>query len=191
MKKTYLLLIICLFAASTTIAQENIPPESRDKREILQDDFRNGLSKSIEDLSESAHAQKRKPALPKFAPKHWHHDYDYKVKFEEYLNEKFLSAQSKNKGIYIYLYADWLENCREFRKAANRPPLTALFKDNDIIMVEYNFFKRKFNMKAVHLPMIMKVNENSKFGPETVYPVAKANDHPRKVYHKLRKFFSQ
>ena len=195
MKKAFYLISVlsistCIFGISSAIAQEQSAPDADNNRDLLQDDFRSGLQKSIEDLSESAYAQKRKPAAPQFVPNYWHQDYDYEVKFEQYLNEKFLSAKSQNKGIYLYLYADWLENCREFRKDANRAPLTKLFEDNDIIMIEYNYFKRKFNMKAVHLPMIIKVNENSVFGPETIYPVTKPNAHPRKVFHKLRKFFS-
>jgi hypothetical protein len=35
----------------------------------------------------------------------------------------------------------------------------------------------------------LKVNENGILGPELVYPVTGAGDHPRKIYHKLKKFF--
>lgn len=192
MKSTYYLILVLFLIPHASVAEEDNPSQIYHNRNLSEDEIRNTIpgEKSLDEVSDGTHAKKRKPALPQFVPNHWHQDYDYEKQFENYLNEKFIAAKNNHKQVYVYLYADWLEKCREFRKLADRAPLTALFDDNEIIMIEYNYFKRKFNMKARHLPMILKVNEDGKLGPETIYPVTKAKDHPRKVYHKLRKFFA-
>ncbi|MFT7548484.1 MAG: hypothetical protein ACI9VI_002329, partial [Candidatus Azotimanducaceae bacterium] len=74
---------------------------------------------------------------------------------------------------------------------ADNAPFAYLFDQHNIILIDYNYFKDKFNMKAKKLPMMLKVNDDRRLGPEAFFPVTKANQHPRKIFHQLRKFFSE
>jgi hypothetical protein len=142
----------------------------------------------LEDAARNAPGN-RKPSSPEIKPRGWFSDYDYQSTIDGYLRKKYRNASNSNKSTYVYLYADWYEACLIFRKSAQTKNYAEMFSTNQIVMLDYNFFRKKFDIQAKYLPMILKVNENGILGPELVYPVTGAGDHPRKIYHKLKKFF--
>ena len=144
------------------------------------------LGQTLEESEYNANNSQAKP--PQYTPPIWIDDYDYKTPINEYLNDKFRMATASKKQIYVYLYADWLDACRSFRKTASQKDYVELMSTSAIVMLEYSFFKKNFNTRARKLPMLLKVNENGVLGPEILYPVSKSNDHPRKVFHKLKVF---
>lgn len=125
---------------------------------------------------------------PEIVPDGWLSDYDYQSNFGAYLNDKYQEALNSGKNTYVYLYADWNKTCRAFRKSAGRKDYAELFLDTEIIMLDYNFFRRKFDVRIRNLPMIVKVNENGALGPESINPASNKNDHPKRAYYKLEKF---
>ncbi|MFT7687227.1 MAG: hypothetical protein ACI9FB_002579 [Candidatus Azotimanducaceae bacterium] len=183
---------LILLSITQAFAAESEQSGTQSNRENPNaDDYRNAIPRA-EALAEMAEdANRGKPKLPFLVPTGWYQDYDYESPIGAYLNRVLEISAKEDKNTYIYLYADWLENCREFRKKADKFPYKSLFEKNNIILIEYNFFKRKFNMTSRNLPMIIKVNEGGKLGPETINPVLKANQHPKKTFYKLQKFFEE
>ena len=191
-KKLILIYLLLLFLTPAFAAENSQSSNKVDQSlHINEDENRNVIPRS-EALPEMADdARKRKPHFPLVVPKGWHHDYDYESPLAVYLNKMLEMSARENKNTYIYLYSDWLEKCRDFRKKADKAPYAELFEQHNILLIEYNYFRDKFDMSSKNLPMILKVNEGGNLGPETIHPVLKANQHPRKVFHNLRKFFAK
>ncbi|MFT5211350.1 MAG: hypothetical protein ACI9CE_003089 [Flavobacterium sp.] len=187
MRKVLTLISLILASVSPVLAQET----NRAIQNMSEDEYQNAIpaGQSIKELENNA--KKRKLQPPFIVPKGWHHDYDYTLPLDTYLNDKQISSAKDNKNTYVYLYSDWLEKCRVFRKSADNAPYADLFDQHNIILIDYNYFKDKFNIKVKKLPMMLKVNDDRRLGPETFFPVTKANQHPRKIFHQLRKFFSE
>jgi hypothetical protein len=122
-------------------------------------------------------------------PSGWLDDYDYLSDLSGYLNGKYQDALNSSKNTYVYLYADWYENCRTFRKSVERDDYAELFLNNEMILLDYNFFRNRFNTQTRNLPLILKVNKDGILGPESIHLVSNPSDHPKKAYYKLKKFF--
>ena len=194
MKYSYRWLVIFFtINAMTAAGEETRTPGAQIRPGNYVDDYeyRNAIpqGQSLEDDAHDA-ANENRGHSPEITPNGWLDDYNYMTDLDSYLNEKYQSALNSAKNTYVYLYADWYEACREFRKTVKHKDYVELFSANEMVMVDYNFFRKRFDFQAQRLPMIVKVNDSGILGPEHIYPVANANDHPRKIYYKLKKFFS-
>ena len=145
---------------------------------------------TLEEKAHSAETGSRGRVPAEIVPSGWLDDYDYQSDLTSYLSGKYQDALNSSNNTYVYLYADWYENCRVFRKSAGRKDYAKLFLSKNIIMLDYNFFKKKFNIQTRNLPMILKVNKGGILGPESIDLVSNLNDHPKKSYYKLKGFFS-
>ena len=191
MRKVLILINLILVSLSPVLSPALAREADRTIQNMSEDEYQNAIpvGQSLTEIENKA--KKRKVRAPAIIPKGWHHDYDYTSPLGTYLNEKQISSAKENKNTYVYLYSDWLEKCRVFRESADNAPYADLFHQHNIILIDYNYFKRKFDMRAKNLPMILKVNDDRRLGPEAFFPVAKANQHPRKIFHKLKKFFTE
>ena len=147
------------------------------------------ISETLDERARLEDFGRHKPSPPEIVPEGWLNDYDHHSSFSMYLGRKHREAHNSGKNVYIYLYADWLEACREFRKSVVGEDYAELFQNNQIIMLDYNLFKRKFDTRIRNLPMILKVNTNGMLGPESIHPVVNLTDHPKRAYYKIKKFF--
>jgi thiol-disulfide isomerase/thioredoxin len=128
---------------------------------------------------------------PEVTPNGWFNDYDYQSNLGEYLDAKYQHSLGTGKNVYIYLYADWYEPCKAFRKSINSEDYAELFLNNEIIMVDYAFFNWEFETQIEKLPLFIKVNDNGLLGPESFRPVTNEIFHPRRAYYNLEKFFKR
>lgn len=125
---------------------------------------------------------------PEIVPGSWQYDYDYRLNLFDYLGEKQAQAKAENRSTYVYVYADWNEACKAFRKSAKRSDYEKLFANSAVVMVEYVFLKRIYKAQINRVPILIQVHENGVLGPEFVHPISAPGDHPRKAYHKLKRF---
>jgi hypothetical protein len=128
-------------------------------------------------------------APPGIVPQGWFDDYDYQSDLDKYLSEKYQGAMSAGKNTYIYLYADWYEVCKRFRKTFKGEDYAELFLSNAIIMLNAIFFEQEFDPQFIDLPVFIKINDNGILGPEVFYPTWPETEHPQRAYYKLKKFF--
>ncbi|MBT8062536.1 MAG: hypothetical protein HKO64_11335 [Xanthomonadales bacterium] len=135
-----------------------------------------------------AELRKRQVSPPDMVPQGWLADFDYQSDLNAYLQSKVQAAASDGKETYVYLYADWLEACREFRKTADRKDYAKLFASSQIILLDYSYFRNKFNTQLSNLPIFIKAHAQGSLGPEVHRPVSRTASHPRKAFHELRKF---
>jgi hypothetical protein len=189
---TMFIAMISVLAFSTVFSQQTQPGNQQEQRIHVEVPFEHTSTERIEQtLDEEEKARRfthRQPAPPQVVPDAWRADYDYQSDFNEYLGESFRQAQEAGKDVYVYLYADWLKGCMNFRESLTGEDYSMLFQDHEIIMLDYNFFRQKFGMRLRSLPMFLKVNDNNKFGPETFLPQVRADEHPRRPYYRLKNF---
>ncbi|NNE06710.1 MAG: hypothetical protein HKN15_13395 [Xanthomonadales bacterium] len=126
----------------------------------------------------------------RFVPDGWIDDFDYKSSLQQYLADRVQQAKQSGKGIHLYIYADWLESCREFRKTASREDYAELFEGHEIVMLDYGYFAETFNIRFKRLPVLIQVHDNGMIGPENVYPLSSRVEHPAKAFHRLNSFLT-
>ena len=167
-------------------------PEPRQNRETPDLDHSN---RELErDVWERKQEEERRDSImrkgkpPEIIPDGWIADYDYQSNLGAYLNLKHQQASAAGKNIYVYVYADWKEACKAFRKSLQGEDSGELFNNNEVLMLEYNFFARQFSTSFKNLPIIIRLHEKGGLGPESLHPVSNVNDHPRRSYVKLKKF---
>lgn len=142
----------------------------------------------LEEEAREAELIQRQVSPPDVVPQGWLADFDYQADLKSYLQSKVQAAASDGKETYVYLYADWLESCREFRKMADRKDYAKLFAASQIILLDYSYFRKQFNTQLRNLPIFIKAHGQGTLGPETHRPVDRTAGHPRKAFHELRKF---
>lgn len=190
--RTLFVLLLLSFSLSTVAQnQREAPPNERSRptdfteKENLQD----WLETQDDDARRENLATPRLEP-PEIVPSGWLHDFDYQTDLVQYLQHKYQNAAAGGRTTYVYLYADWDEACKSFRKSAGGKDYQKLFASNQIVMVEYVYVKRKFGARFKKLPVFVKVHPTGFMGPESLRPMASINDHPRKAFHKVRKFFA-
>jgi len=145
--------------------------------------------RTLDEKAAESRSTTRSYKAAQIVPEGWLADFEYTAELDSYLKTKLASALEEGKISYVYLYADWHEGCKEFRRTLRQKDYAGFFEASQMILIDYNFFRDRFDFKAHHLPMIIKVSSTGRIGPEFVYPRSKATDHPRKIYYKLKKFF--
>lgn len=187
------LLLSLLVIATPLVAQQQQRERAPNERLRKQDDARQQELQQMLDLQEEEEREKNlaKPSLapPEIVPEGWVFDFDYKSDLFQYLMRKHQAAALAGKNTYVYLFADWNQACKTFRETADNRDYKKLFANEQIIMIEYVYLKRKYRTQLKQLPVFLLVHENGSLGPESARPVASMYDHPRKAFHSLRKFF--
>ena len=184
------ILLLTVFSVLAQNAQRPIPDRER-LRQRNQQQFEQLQRKWIEEMEQAARLEGRTAgglAPPSLIPEGWVHDYGYNSDLFKYLRWKYEGAEKSNKDLYLYLYADWNDDCKVFRKAVGRKDYQALFEGNEILMVNYTFLRTVYGAQFHNLPVLLKVHPDGSVGPESVHPVSTKHDHPRKAYYKLKKF---
>lgn len=148
-----------------------------------------------ENLDEQARDERERTAIhpdAEYVPDGWVADFDYQSSLQQYLAERVRQASKSGKDLRLYLYADWLEPCREFRKTtASRQDYAELFEGHEIVMLDYRYFAKTFDVEFKSLPVLIQVHEETgMIGPEVVHPLPNRVEHPAKALQRLRDFFS-
>ena len=185
-----MLLLLTLNALSVAGQESQGSQQTNDPKGVYDPWAERPLWERWEDEAPLEDASSGRISPPEIVPDGWLSDYDYQSNFGAYLSGKYQEAMNSGKNTYVYLYADWLETCRAFRKFAGRKDYAKLFLDIEIIMLDYSFFRQEFDTRIRNLPLIVKVNKNGVLGPESINPTSNKNDHPKRAYYKLEKFFN-
>lgn len=186
-----ILLLLPLFASATAFAQnvERLPQGN-------ESDFGSfEMEKNVwEKLDQQARDEGKVTRVhpdAEVVPDGWIDDFDYQSPLQQYLTARVLQASEAGKDIHLYLYADWLDSCREFRKTVARKDYTELFEGHDIVMLDYGYFAKTFNTKFNNLPVLIQVHENGKIGPENVHPLSRRAEHPAKAFHRVKGYLQK
>jgi len=189
MKLSRLIMALTLaFGSSLATAQdvERLPQGNDDQYGAFEMDKDVWSELEREDRDEGDRV--RRHADADIIPAGWIDDFDYASPLNEYLVAKFNAASQAGKQTYVYLYADWLEPCREFRKTVERADYAELFEGSEVILLDYNYFARQFNTKIRNLPLLMKVHPKGVLGPEVLHPLSRKAEHPAKAFHRVKDF---
>lgn len=146
-----ILLVSLLVVATPLVAQQQQRERAPNERLRKQDDARQQELQQMLDLQEEEEREKNlaKPNLapPEIIPEGWVYDFDYRSDLFEYLMRKQQAGALAGKNTYVYLYADWNEACKTFRTSADKRDYKKLFSNEQIIMLEYVYLKRKYRAK--------------------------------------------
>lgn len=123
-------------------------------------------------------------------PNGWLDDFDYQSSLAQYLDERMQQAIQSGKDIYLYLYADWLDTCQEFRKTiVSREDYAELFEGHEIVMLDYGYFAKTFDVKLKNLPVLIQVHgKTGMIGPELLHPLPTRAEHPAKAFQRVKTF---
>ena len=125
-------------------------------------------------------------------PEGWVHDYDYTFDLHQYLKGKADLGKELGKPVYVYLYADWCDDCRRFRKRARSGGFKELFDERLVLMLDFDFLnsflKRKFRLEYV--PVLVKVHANGSLGAH-ICPDFNAEGPRSHSLRPLRQFFDE
>ena len=185
------LIVSSLLLTGIAVAQQPVePPTQGPPAQDPDFDFENNKLDfdKLEDDAREEESRQRQVSLPDVVPQGWLADFDYQADLNSYLQSKVQAAASDGKETYVYLYADWLDSCREFRKMADRKDYAKLFAASQIILLDYSYFRKQFNTQLRNLPIFIKAHGQGTLGPEVHRPVDRTAGHPRKAFHALRKF---
>ncbi|MDX1460601.1 MAG: hypothetical protein R3348_06040 [Xanthomonadales bacterium] len=180
--------------ASSWLWAQQAPPEPPPQRQPAQEEGfesnRLDYDKLANDYEEEA-GRHRGISPPDIAPAGWIHDFDYQSDLKDYLQAKHALGVSEGKETFVYLYADWLQSCRAFREQAGRGDYAKLLASQQILLLDYNYFRELSNSRLSDLPIFIKAHAHGTLGPELHRPVPRRGGHPRKAYHALKKFLEE
>ncbi|NND43768.1 MAG: hypothetical protein HKN58_00490 [Xanthomonadales bacterium] len=184
-----LLPALLLFTATLAFAQADNRVQREDNSQITSFELERDVWENLGEEAREDEEHVRKHPDAEIVPAGWLDDYDYVTPFPQYLAAHVAAAAEAGQRIHLYLYADWLEPCREFRRTVvAREDYAELFADHQVIMVDYGYFAETFDMKFRNLPVLIEVHTDGKIGPEIVHPLSRRAEHPAKAFNRVKKY---
>jgi thiol-disulfide isomerase/thioredoxin len=189
MKYLHLLFSIQLALLAQLAFAQNVEraPQGNDS-EFGSFEMENDVWEKLGEAARDDEAQVRSHPDAEVVPAGWVDDFDYNSPFPQYLASRVAQAAQGGRKIHLYLYADWLEPCREFRKSVAREDYSELFNGHEVVMIDYGYFAKTFGMQFKNLPVLIQVHEDGKIGPENVHPLSRRAEHPAKAFHRVKSY---
>lgn len=111
-------------------------------------------------LGSHADGRESEPRQTERIPQGWATDYDYLEPIIQYLGRKYAESQNQGRSLYLYLYADRVSPCREFRARARRGQLDEFFEQRSVVMLDFEYINGQLprTERFMNAPVLMSVN---------------------------------
>jgi len=135
-----------------------------------------------------ARGERHKPT--ERVPENWVHDYDYQSDFESYLKEKAAEGKKLGKPVYLYMYADWCSDCKNFRIRAEKGSLKELLDSRMIVMLDFDYINLRKQRGLFYVPALVKLRSNGTLG-SYIHPEFSMGGTRSQLNRALKGFFDE